>query len=130
MTHYPCDGRNAVQPRPLVVGERLKFNGDRRWWTVKAVTEHFTALTRQAAFHSKDTCCYTVIDWRNGIRGACNLIGQAWGDGSYTEKACAEMLDAFEHGTAVSGPLEISHRNWVPLQFEGEPSASKGGTDG
>lgn len=114
---YPRNGANAVTPRPLVVGERLKFDSDPRWWTVKAVTQHFAALTRQADFHPKGTVFYTVVDWRNGIRGACNLIGQAWGDGSYTETECAEMLDAFENERMPFGCLEISHRNWTPIAF-------------
>jgi len=45
-TRYRTDGSGAVLARPLVVGERLKFDGDRLWWTVRAVTEHFAALTR------------------------------------------------------------------------------------
>jgi hypothetical protein len=121
MSHYPVDGRNAVTPRPLVVGERLKFVDDRRWWTVKAVTEHFAALTRQVPFQPTGTLCYTVVDWRNGIRGACNLIGQGWGDGKYTEQECAEMLARFE-----SDDLEVSHRNWVSLEFA-EPAGSSSG---
>jgi hypothetical protein len=115
---YRSDGSNAVLPRPLVVGERLKLAGDRRWWTVRAVTEHFAALTRQAEFQPSGTNYYTVLDWRSGVRGPCNLIGQAYGDGSYSETECAEMLAEFE-----TGDLEISQRNWVPLKFNDERSA-------
>lgn len=107
--HYTA---SPVTPRPLVVGERIKLDTDRLNWTVKAVTEHFACLTRQAAFKSAGTLWYTVLDWRNGIRGACNLVGQGWGDGTYTERQCAAMLAEFE-----SGELEISHRNWVALRF-------------
>jgi hypothetical protein len=111
--HYRTDGSNAVLPRPLVVvGERLKFADDRRWWTVRAVTENFVALTRQVEFRPAGTNCYTVLDWRNGVRGPCNLIGQGWGDGSYSETECAEMLAKFE-----ADELEVSHRNWVPIEF-------------
>lgn len=109
---YPVNGSMAVLSRPLVVGERLKFAGDRLWWTVKAVTEHFAALTRQAEFHPRGTNCYTVVDWRNGVRGACDLIGQGYGDGSYTEEQCAAMLAEFE-----AGDLRVSQRNWVPIEF-------------
>ena len=111
-TRYRTDGSGAVLARPLVVGERLKFDGDRLWWTVRAVTEHFAALTRPAAFHPAGTRCYTVLDWRNGVRGPCDRIGQGWGDGSYTEAECAEMLTEFE-----AGDLEVSQRNWVPIKF-------------
>jgi hypothetical protein len=113
--HYRTDGSGAIEPRPFQVGERVKLAGDRRWWTVKAVTEHFTALTRQAEFRRAAVLCYTVLDWRNGVRGPCNLIGQSWGDGSYSEAECAEMLAEFE-----AGDLEVSQRNWVPIQFEAD----------
>lgn len=108
---YPTDGTHAVAPQPLTVGQKVKLDTDRRWWTVRAVTEHFAALTRQAAFHPAGTNCYTVLDWRNGVRGPCDLIGQGYGDGSYSEAECAEMLARFE-----SGDLEVSQRNWVPIE--------------
>jgi hypothetical protein len=127
--HYRTDGSNAVEPRPLAVGEKVKLAGDRRWWTVRAVTEHFAALTRQAEFHPGGTNCYTVLDWRNGVRGPCDLIGQGWGDGSYSESECAEMLALFDAADEPDPParadgtwparqvLHVSHRNWVPIEF-------------
>jgi len=54
-----------------------------------------------------------------GVRGPCNLIGQGWGDGSYTEAECAQMLAEFE-----AGKLEVSQRNWVPIKFA--PTATLG----
>jgi hypothetical protein len=120
---YQTDGSTAVLPRPLVVGERLKFAGDRLWWTVRAVTEHFAALTRHAEFHPTGTNCYTVLDWRNGVRGPCDLVGQGWGDGSYSEVECAEMLAQFEAADEPFEPgpvravLHVSQRNWVPIEF-------------
>lgn len=125
-TRYPSDGRNARTPRLLVPGDKVKFHGDRLWWTVKAVTEHFAALTRQAQFRQRGTLCYTVIDWRTGVRGACDLVGQGWGNGTYTEQECADMLDAFENERMPFGRLEVSQRNWVPLRFEGEPNTYRG----
>lgn len=129
---YPEDGSNAVTPRPLSVGERVKLADDRHWWTVKAVTEHFAALTRQAEFHPKGTLCYTVLDWRNGVRGPCDLIGQGWGDGTYTEEQCAEMLALFEATDEPFDPdrertvLHVSQRNWVPIRFADEPATAGG----
>ena len=120
---YSTDGSGAVLPRPLVVGERIRFADDRRWWTVKAVTEHFAALTRQAEFQPSGVLCYTVLDWRNGVRGPCDLIGQGYGDGSYSEKQCAQMLALFEAADEPFEPgpsrlvLHVSQRNWVPIEF-------------
>jgi hypothetical protein len=111
---YRADGSGAVQPRPLVVGQRVKLAGghSQRRWTVRAVTEHFAALTRQVEFQPAGTNRYTVLDWRNGVRGPCNLVGQGYGDGSYSEAECAEMLARFE-----SGDFEVSQRNWVRIEF-------------
>lgn len=126
-----------IQERPVTplnwsVGDVVTLD-DRNNWTVRAVTAHFAALVRPftdadlAATH--DYCeslwddphyeceCpqvgvpqYTAVDWRNGVRGPCNLIGQAWGDGSYSEAECAAMLAEFE-----AGRLEVSHRNRVRI---------------
>jgi hypothetical protein len=58
----------------------------------------------------RGTTWYTVVDWRGGVRGPCNLVGQSWGDGTYSEDQCAAMLAEFE-----SGKREVSHRNRVRL---------------
>lgn len=117
----------------LSVGDRVKLAPDtRRWWRVQAVSENFTACVRQLEFQKKGTLCYTVLDWRNGVRGPCNLVGQGWGDGSYTEAECAEMLIDFENHDRMQAEfakhsvgesfsvdyhaLEVSHRNRVPLR--------------
>lgn len=125
---YFAGNPTAVPSIALNDGDRIKFAGDRRWWTVKAVTANFVALTRQAEFEPAGTLCYTVVDWRNGVRGACNLVGQGWGDGTYTEVECAEMLAGFEaadepidfssDGTAPYRlRLEVSQRNWVRIDI-------------
>jgi hypothetical protein len=132
---YYANNPPPVTPFPLSVGDRVKFVGDRRWWTVKAVTDNFAALTRQAEFERAGTLCYTVVDWRNGVRGACDLLGQGWGDGSYTEAECAEMLAAFEvppwdpdnldPNQVYHHRLEVSQRNWVPIEFAEVPAATQ-----
>ncbi|MDF3311601.1 hypothetical protein P3H15_42235 [Rhodococcus sp. T2V] len=53
---------------------------------------------------------YTVIDWRNGIRGPVNVIGQ--GMDVSTDQQCRDLLDDLE-----AGRWEISHRNRVPLDL-------------
>lgn len=111
----------------LVVGEQVRLAGhnSRLWWRVQAVSEHFAVCVRQVEFQRRGTLCYTVLDWRNGVRGPCNLIGQGWGDGSYSEADCRELLEGLEHvvATQPSGApvydLEVSHRNRVPLEVLG-----------
>jgi hypothetical protein len=112
---------------PLTVGQQVTLRHDTAPWTVKATTDNFAALTRlttEADRPDEDKdypefaedfevgeVLYTVLDWRNGVRGPCNLIGQSWGDGTYSETECAAMLAEFE-----AGDLEISSRNWLRLE--------------
>jgi len=129
MSYYRTDGSGAVDQIPLAVGDRVKFAGDHRWWTVKAVSEHFTAFTRQAEFERRGVLCYTVADWRNGVRGPCDLVGQGYGDGSYSEAECMEMLARFElpddqPEDTYEMPLYVSQRNWVPIEFTEVPAAA------
>lgn len=121
MFHYTMwqntDHYNAVPKPEVSVGDRIRGfeddNRSRNWWEVRADSEHFTALARQAPFKEKGVMEYTVCDWRNGVRGPCNLIGQGYGDGSYSREECERMLAEFE-----SGELEVSQRNWVRLAGE------------
>ena len=124
----------TVIDRPEV-GDRVKFADDRFIWTVAATSEHFTALTRPAPFR-RDAKVYTVIDWDKGFRGPCNLIGQGWGDGTYTPEQCTLMLADFENmlredpaATAARAAgkkswkaswntLEVSYRNRVTVHID------------
>jgi hypothetical protein len=110
--------------RPAV-GDAVKFEGDRRWWTVKATTEHFAALTRTQDF-GRDGLAYTVIDWEKGVRGPCNLIGQGYGNGVYDDAECVAMLAEFENALtedpAMVAALARGERSWVPSRQELEVS--------
>jgi hypothetical protein len=103
------NGAWAVEPADVVVGQRLKLDDDRWWWTVRAVTENFAVVTRPERFKKAGTVCYSVLDWRNGVRGAINLVFGWYRD--LDESGCAEMAKALE-----AGDLEVSQRNWVPLK--------------
>ena len=119
----------------LKLGDKLRMTGyDSRFnWIVKAVSENFAVVTRQAEFEKKGTLCYSVIDWRNGVRGPCNAIGQGFGDGTYSQEQCELMLTGFEYkveedpnylAAMAAGEkswpspayhFEVSHRNQVRL---------------
>ncbi|MFD6517318.1 hypothetical protein [Rhodococcus sp. NPDC060176] len=93
------------------VGERIVLTGDsKKKWTVRAQTENFTVLTRQADFKPKGTLSYTVIDWRKKIRGPANTIGQGWNVD--TDDQCLELCQLME-----AGQREVSHRNNVELDL-------------
>lgn len=141
MRYHP----EPVRPLQLEVNDllRLREGGHpQRRWTVQAVSEHFAVLMRQTPFRPLGVLQYTVLDWRNGVRGPCDLIGQGWGDGTYSAKECAEMLVDFEYddeqdparlaalaaGRTSWSPerwqIHVSQRNWVRLdifEVNGEP---------
>lgn len=112
-----------VEPMALRVGDKLRLahGSSRWWWRVQAVSDYFAVCVHQQPFEAAGVLCYTVLDWRNGVRGPCNEIGQGWGDGSYSEAECVRMLAAFEAVEVICptrGPVyerEVSHRNRVPL---------------
>jgi hypothetical protein len=127
---YFEDGRDGVEQLELTIGDRLKLEPDaRRWWTVQAVSEHFAACVRQAPFEAAGVLEYTVLDWRNGVRGPCDLIGQGYGDGSYSGAECDRMLAEFEQPRdGDSWGLQVSQRNWTRLRvLERRPAIVGGG---
>lgn len=129
MGFYFADGRHAVEQMVLHPGDRVKLYPDaRRWWTVQAVSQNFAACVRQAPFQPAGVLEYTVLDWRNGVRGPCNLTGQGFGDGTYSAAECERMLVEFERPwTDDVYPLEVSQRNWVRLEvLERRPLAAAG----
>lgn len=112
--------RNEPQtPVELAVGQRVKLHLDsrQRWWTVRGLTADTVVLTRQRDFRPRGERVYTVIDWRAGVRGPVNVIGQGW-DVS-TDERCQELAEMVR-----SGNWDISQRNWVPIDLNIEGSAS------
>ena len=106
----------------LVTGQRVRFaDTGTRWWTVRAASPRFAVLVQQVPFKPRGTMRYTIIDWAQRIRGACNLVGQGYGDGTYSATECAQMLEDLERewkpGPVDALCLEVSHRNRVPLRI-------------
>lgn len=99
------------------VGDKLCFpETGRYWWTCQAVGDRFAVLTQHVPFKRKGVLQYTVMDAEKGIRGPCNLIGQGYGDGTYTREQCEEILHKFELPDTDTFQLYISHRNNVPVE--------------
>lgn len=115
----------------LTAGDRVLFAGDPQPWAVRATSEHFAVAVRYTTDADRPDSdedwpeldddfeagelMYTVLDWRNGVRGPCNLVGQGYGDGEYLPSECERMLAEFE-----AGDLEVSHRNQVRIRFASE----------
>lgn len=98
----------------LEVGMRVKFDGDRKWWHVRATDgERFTILTRQADFQPKGTSFYTIIDEKRALRGPCNLIGQGWE--IEAPNGVLDLMRALRGEDPDLSYVEVSHRNNVPI---------------
>lgn len=123
------------------VGKKIRFAGEKRYWTIIACNERFLICTRRT-----NQVYYTICDLKECIRGADNYYG------AYEyERACPkDMLVAlYRLGMEDSEPiaetelpsnikdalieeanifgkvhtptldrLEISYKNWVPLDIE------------
>lgn len=111
----------------LKVGDVLTLReGHGYEWTVQATNDFFTVLTTPDTT-GRSEYAYTVIDWEQGIRGPCNLIGQGWNIHTDTiREDCESLLAAFcydptndpEYANPGWFPplsVEISHRNNVDL---------------
>lgn len=120
------------------VGAKIKLTRDgNRWWDVRCADERFAICTRQAEFQPKGELRCTILDIQEGIRGACNQIGNGW-DLHMSDEACAELLKELQIGAKVQtwnagdhsfdldavyaqstygGWVQISHRNQVPLDL-------------
>lgn len=93
-------------------GDDIRFEGERNWWQVRASSGRWVVVTRQAPFQPTGTLWYAIIDRTDRVRGAVDLLGGGWGDGTYSDQQCAELLSALQ-----AGQVEVSHRNRVPLNI-------------
>jgi hypothetical protein len=92
----------------LTVGNKVKFAEEKQAYTVQASNVVFAVCTKP--FNAQKTVLYTIIDWRDKIRGPENLI---IGMGAETKEQCEEMLERLTQGVS-----EVTHRNRIPLNIE------------
>lgn len=98
-----------MTPVAMAVGQRVKLGDERQWWTVRGVAgEQVVVLTRQAPFRRRGALEYTVLDWRSGVRGPVNVIGQGWGVD--TDEQCQELAELVRDERWL-----VSVRNWLPI---------------
>lgn len=105
--------RQYYQPEPMTpvdmaVGQRVKLDSERQWWTVRGNAGEVVVLTRQAPFRRRGVLEYTVLDWRSGVRGPVNVVGQGWDVD--TDEQCQELAELV-HG----GKWTVTVRNWLPI---------------
>lgn len=104
------------------VGDQIRFDPDRPWWTVRDRDDRYIVATRQQPFAPKGDLLYTVVDltgWQdykyngagNGIvRSSLNTLGGGWNigaDGAGSE----QIIPALR-----SGEWELSPRRVVNVR--------------
>jgi len=96
-----------VEPMPLKVNGRVKFLGDRRWWTVQAMNATHAVLTRGGDFGRGPV--YTVIAWKEGRRGPHG----SWGHAALTREDCERIATDM-----ASGEISLSERRAIYLDID------------
>ena len=103
-------GRKAM----FSIGDKIRFAEEKRPYTVQACNERFLICTKP--FNLKHTVLYTIVDLKEGIRGADNY----WRWGGYfdyeTKEGCEQALKALTLETE-EGSIEISHINRLKLNL-------------
>jgi len=112
MGHGPPSFKNfdagGVLTNCVPVGSKVKFLNEKGPYTVQASNMFFSVLTKP--YNLKKTVFYTIVDWRNQVRGPENLV---FGLGAETREQCEQMLDRI-----TKGESEISSRHWAELDDE------------
>lgn len=92
----------------MKVGDKIKFAEEKRAYTVQALGPRYAVCTKP--FNPKHTVLYSVVDFKEKVRGTENLI---FGMGAETREQCQEMLERLE-----TGETEVSHRTRIPLKTD------------
>lgn len=92
----------------LKVGTKIKFKKEKQRYTVQASNVAFAVCNKP--FNARNTFLYTIINWRENIRGTENLV---FGMGAETKKDCEEMLERL-----TQGETQVSGRNFIKLDIE------------
>lgn len=98
----------------VAVNDRLWFHGEKRGYTVQAVSDdgRYAACTKP--FPVRDTVVYTVIDFEQQLRGVDNSVGNSLG--YETREDCEESLALFvtgEYGfSRRQRPITLALRGW------------------
>ena len=98
----------------LAVGDKVKFTEEKQRYTVQAASERYAVCTKP--FNLRKTVFYTIVDFKDRIRGTENLI---FGAGAETKEQCEEMIARLEgRDPEMDFVTEISRRNYVGLHIE------------
>lgn len=93
----------------LQKGDKIKFWKEKHKYTVVAANKRFAICIKP--FNAQKTYLYTIIDFKEGIRGPENLIFNC--TDLQTERGPREMLVRLGRGET-----EVSYRRNIPLDIE------------
>ena len=98
------------------VGDKILFVEEKRPYTIQACDDRYLVCTKP--FNLKHTVQYTIVDLKEGIRGADNY----WKWGGYFEyekrDGCEKALRALNGNLPNEDkPFEISRCNWIGLNI-------------
>lgn len=104
---------SSVIPVNIEVGYRVRFFGDRQFFTVQACDDRYVICTRP--YNLGHTVLYTIVDLKQKVRGTENLV---FGLGFETRKQCETALDRLNgRATNLDLTTEVSYRNRVRLDI-------------
>lgn len=89
-------------------GDRIKFFSEKRPYCVRAADRRYAICTKP--FNLKHTTIYTIIDFKEDVRGPDNVI---FGLGYETDADAARALAQLQ-----AGEIEVSYRRRIPLDIE------------
>jgi len=99
---------NTLENKKMKVGDKIKFLEEKQKYTIRAIGKRYAVCTKP--FNVKKTLLYTIIDFKDKIRGTENLVFSL---GAETDKECQGMLERLENNDT-----KISHRNFIQLNIE------------
>jgi hypothetical protein len=102
--------RYPVERVALSVGDRVKFESEKRPYTVRAVSGDGRWVICTKPLNLRHTVIYTVVDFDSDVRGPDDLI---FGLGYESDEDIASAMGMFEAGDA-----EVSVRHDLRLDIE------------
>lgn len=92
------------------VGDKVQFEGSKRWWKVRAVSDDGTFAILTSPFNLQKTVHYTIIDNARGVRGPDDRI---FSSGYESDDEVNERLREL-----VAGEIAVSKRTSKFVQLD------------
>lgn len=107
---------------PVMLGAKIWFAGERQGYTVKACDSRYAICTKP--FNSLRTVLYTIVDFKEGIRGRNNLIFNI-----YDYKKQEDIDQCLDDLNNPVDGVQVSHRHHVALLIVKIKNPTTNGTE-